>query len=445
MKRLLYLLLLFSAPALAQKNTDDIKLDELKTPSSPGFTILGVQPTEISRPKSWRELETNLSNSFFQDNRLVIPKNIAVEFNPFFTLNNINPSNSPSFVYGQEQKGFNWNTLRYNSSFSLATGDFKTYNDTSKTNPRMGIGYRTQFAEFKPTPKGSDAFRALMATQRNIALITTALKVLQTDTSASFTNIMDVLSYLKKSIYKDLSESFRLSDTVEVYKLLENRLREPGKELITEGKSKAEIVAQLNQIMVAITDQAEFMSNYNLVAESLTQRYGLCVEFATALLLDFPTSNISFSKMPKFGLWFTGTYRTKNGYFEFGGLARILSSKFDTLSRFNNFDFGGRVMIEGERWSINAELIQRFQWEVVNNTNTTGSGGQITLKYNADFKTSLTANYRLTQDMLLTYTFGNDFTINTENQQLSQALGSRLGITYAFGGPKVQDVKDALR
>ncbi|MCA6362257.1 MAG: hypothetical protein IM638_04425 [Bacteroidetes bacterium] len=444
MKSFFLAFLLLSVSLHAQKSTDQIKLDELKTPSSPGFTILGVQPTEISRPKSWRELETNLTNSFFQDNKFVIPKNIAVEFNPFFTLREINPSNSPSFIYGRKDNGFNWNTLRINSSFSLATGDFKTYNDTSKTNPRMGLGYRTQLAEFKPTSKGRYAFRALLATQLNILTVTTALQQLQVTGKNKFKSADSLISTLKKSCAESLKSSNHLADTGVVNAMIEQNLREIAVQMYAEGKSNTEIFTQLNAAMIAITEQADFMSNYNQVVESLTQRYGLCVEMAAAMLLDFPGNDITFSKVPKFGIWFTGTYRTENGHFEVGGLARFLSSKFDTLSRFNNFDFGGRVMIEGERWSINAELIQRFQWEVIG-ASSSGSSGQVTLKYNADFKTSLTANYRLTQDMLLTYTFGNDFTINTETQQQQSSLGSRLGITYAFGGPRVQDVKDGLR
>jgi hypothetical protein len=441
MKNILIALVLFPALLHAQKSTDEIKLDELKTPSSPGFTILGVQPTEISRPKSWRELETNLTNSFFQDNKFVIPKNIAVEFNPFFTLHKINPSNSPSFIYGRKESGFNWNTLRINSSFSLATGDFKTYGDTSKTNPRMGIGYRTQLAEFKPTQKGRNAFRALMATQQNIITVTTVLQQLEVTGNTNFKSADSLITTLKKRCTELLIKNRNAKDTGVVNSMIEQNLHEKATTLFAEGKSNTEIFAQLNAALIAITDQVDFMSNYNAVVESLTQRYGLCVEMAAAMLLDFPGNEITFSKVPKFGLWFTGTYRTQNGHFEAGALARFMTSKFDTLARYNNFDFGGRVMIEGERWSINAELIQRFQWEIIGNSST-GTSGEVTLRYNADFKTSLTANYRLTQDMLLTYTFGNDFTINTETQQRQSSLGSRLGVTYAFGGPKVKDVKN---
>ena len=49
--------LITNLAALSQTAPDVLEISELKTPTSPAFTLLGVSPNEISRPKSMNDLE----------------------------------------------------------------------------------------------------------------------------------------------------------------------------------------------------------------------------------------------------------------------------------------------------------------------------------------------------------------------------------------------------
>jgi hypothetical protein len=59
------------------------KLDALTTPSSPASTILGMQPSAILQPKSYRALEAAVFSNFNDtDGNGIIPNNFGLEFMP---------------------------------------------------------------------------------------------------------------------------------------------------------------------------------------------------------------------------------------------------------------------------------------------------------------------------------------------------------------------------
>jgi hypothetical protein len=438
-KPVLWIALLCSSAIFAQTDVGEIKIDELRAPSSPAYSILGVQPTEISRPKSWREVESVIGSSFFEDNKLIIPKNLAVEFNPFFTTNRTNPQLSPSYVYGNDSKDF-VTVFKSNSAFSVATGNFKTYSDTSKMNPRMGLGYRTRFVDFKPTAKATAAYNKFLYSQVQTTNFSVAIQELTINNSNAAIAPADLNKQLKTAVKEILRSTAELADTAAFYIIIDNELQPAIDSMIAKNANTATILEQLTQIAADRMDKANVKESYQEVADGLGERYGSCLEFATSFLLDFPTNDIAFSKTPKFGMWLTYTYRTQSQNLEFGALGRFITTKFDTSTRYNNFDFGGRIMLNGGKWSMNGELIQRIQFEVVENKNP----NQVTFQYSLDFKASLNVNYKLTDDVILSYTFGNNFTVNTEIENAKTNLGSSVSVVYAFGGPRVKDLQKAI-
>ncbi|HEX6369139.1 MAG TPA: hypothetical protein VF006_09405 [Longimicrobium sp.] len=62
---------------------DPLKLENLKTPTSPAFVILGVEPTSVERPTTPRAFALSLYSAS-QTSSGVIPENYAAEFAPFW-------------------------------------------------------------------------------------------------------------------------------------------------------------------------------------------------------------------------------------------------------------------------------------------------------------------------------------------------------------------------
>jgi hypothetical protein len=434
----LFLAVLLPAGVLfAQQTVNDINLDELRPPSSPGFSILGVQPTEISRPSSWRAFQTTLSNSFFQDNKVVIPKNFAMEFNPFFASRGVANPYSPHYAFMEAGENKAGKTMRDNFSISVATGEFKSYSDTSLTNPRMGIGMRTLFAQMKATDAARAVyfgFRAKLTATSQYNSIFTVMEMSQDTSTQQLVNIFNAKKDEQIASLKD----------PELAKLMTSIYSDYLQPVMQAALSSKKTPQQLKDTLeIAINNIPEYVAikqSIEATKDVMGDKYGFAWEGAMAILLDFPTNDISFSKVPKFGLWTTGTYRSKNQHWEFGVLGRYINSGFEQDSKLNMIDLGGRAMLEGENWSVNWEYIQRFQWNILSSVPNANGQNVASVLYFNDFKMSLTANYKLTDNVIINYTFGNNFTVNTELTNGSGNILSTVGLVYAMGGPKVKDI-----
>lgn len=81
--RYLYTMLFFCLTQISYgQNEDSLKLEDLKAPTSPGFSLLDLSPTSVERPTSPKQIGLNLLNFVSSDNAL--PKNFAIEFAPFW-------------------------------------------------------------------------------------------------------------------------------------------------------------------------------------------------------------------------------------------------------------------------------------------------------------------------------------------------------------------------
>ena len=76
--------------SLVSNGQEKINLENLKAPSSPASTILGIQPSEITRPKSVKDLEATLFNNFTDNYSLSIPNDYGLEVMPYWIFNNKN-------------------------------------------------------------------------------------------------------------------------------------------------------------------------------------------------------------------------------------------------------------------------------------------------------------------------------------------------------------------
>jgi hypothetical protein len=126
-------------PASAAAQTPKVTIDDLRTPASPGFAVLGVEPAVISKPTSPRGVALSLLSSD-KNNDSLIPKNYALEVAPYWL------NSHPRLTYEKYDKAGVADTLVQTLSVSFATA---TTPAAGKENETTGLGFGVRTLAWK--------------------------------------------------------------------------------------------------------------------------------------------------------------------------------------------------------------------------------------------------------------------------------------------------------
>ncbi|MFA6402508.1 MAG: hypothetical protein WCX31_12945 [Salinivirgaceae bacterium] len=440
MKRGLFqIMILFSYFGICQaQNKGETTLADLQSPSSPAFTILGVQPNEISKPYSLNALVTTMYSSFVDNNNLVIPKNFAMEFSPYWI-------NSHHKLFFDEYINPScWQSIKQNSSISLATTQIVNKIDTSNINSKMGIGFRTMI--FNGKIEDNNNIYSIFNQESNLLIVlqknATLFKILITPIGAdNIDTLIAIYDREFKSAIKDLSDEDEKESIIHFNEALVLPFLKKNK---AQSKSQVELVK--NNLIQIIDDELENKlkekaKNIQKYSAS-TKRTGFFLEFAYSLLLDFPTNNIDYSKVTKWGVWLTPSYRWyyKNQYIDILGITRYIrnSSTLIIDSIFtDNFDYGIGIKFEDGKYSINGEIIGRYQSRTISKEQIDDVTITKSKKY-SDIHYSINLNYKISENIIMSYSFGSNFQKNTE---YNSSLISMLSLSYGFGGITNKSIK----
>lgn len=118
-------------PKAKAKAEDNAKEVDFSIPESPGFTILGLNPQEVTRPATPREFATSIINSLDRNGNF--QSGIALDTAPFQLLY---PKTKRKQYIENSVKGF-FTRLAWRTQFSLATVKGTTEDDKSA---RLGTG-----------------------------------------------------------------------------------------------------------------------------------------------------------------------------------------------------------------------------------------------------------------------------------------------------------------
>jgi hypothetical protein len=432
MKKYLLFISLLSVSNLFSQKSEQIDLSKLSAPAIPAFTILGVQPVEISRPKTLDALETSVYSNFTKDGNLTFPKNYALEFTPYWlkakpqiTFNEyINPTPGQSPVQ--------------NLAFSFASYEQQSYADTSQKNLRMGVGCRSMlnYTKFIET---DDYVRVSLQLYKGMASTSILLgKVTMLD------NDLDIINknyiYLKSSFDAYISgldqeqrkEVTSLANEF-IYKIIEENKEHNAKEIlkIINENLSSEIEKTINSETYTDT-----------ISKIINDRYGLNIELAAAFTLDFPTNDVYFSKVPKFGFWITPSYKLSGKNinwlhkFELLAVGRFIKNYLPG-NYSDNYDLGGKIVFETGKFTMSGELVQRFQTLTISSETINGITTKTTQSVR-DFKATLNLDYKLNDKVVLTYSFGKNYELYTENKG---NLISMLSINYGLGKISTRNFK----
>ena len=413
-------------------NAQDLDLTELKAPSSPAFTILGVQPNEISRPTTFDAFKANMFNNFSGDNGFTIPQNLALEFSPYWIFSHDNLTFDKLLDSSLNSV---WTNIARNSSISIATTDIENQieEEIANTGTRLGIGYRTMIFTGSPSNKNKEKLLQALSELKEVRLtIVSAINLTQnlafSNAYTDFDTFLDNIPIETETLFKSKGLNSvvkeRIRKTVE--KDIIAPLKEENKKSPLDTQTKLQTYINRTLVTQVLTNNKNDIISKSKTVEDLidlnNDNYkGFFLEFATALTLDFKNDKFDNSNASKWGFWLTPSYRTENEKFEFLGVARYIKNDVIDNVETDNFDVGAKLVFEKDKLSFSGEFIKRFQEiDMVNNSESKD-----------DLKAVLNIEYKLTENILITYTFGEDFNVNTESDG---DVISTVGLSYNIGG-----------
>lgn len=418
--------------AFAQDDSQE-KLQRLTAPTSPASAITGMQPTTVLAPKTFNALETALYNNFTDAGSIVIPKDLAIEFTPYWSKN-------PHISLSEYLFPTAWQSFLRNASFSVASSQSFLLGDSTKSNA-LGFGARTSIyfggkndrdtiENYRTQLQSADVLEGRFAIIR--------MRTLDNPEVVSITDFMNAIQQpLKKAVeglhffdspeeINQFMEAFS-ADTLELPKLTASN--HPAFENAVAGLLRKHISS----------DEV-----YTHFKKYLLNRQGFSLDLALASLLNFPTNDFEFSYAPKNAFWITPTYRffaNENHVLKVMAVYRYEWYNIDYYKLYfpgstvyqNNHDYGVSVAAEFKKCSVQAELVGRNSSTEIPLGMDLEGNKIYTKKRNNDLQYLLVVNYRLTDQAILTFNFGNQFNPVTNPDR---TLVSTLSVNFGFGSPK---------
>ncbi len=363
-----------------------IKLDLLKSPSSPAFNLLGISPSLIERPSDITEFRLSLQNA---TTNFSIPDAYAVELAPFL----------------MKRKKYLLNT----------------FNDNKYTIPQtfvVSAGYS------RLGPDGGDDVDSLKTTKLAFGIKFSIKRPGWTGQTEKVYDSMIKLQKLLLNAYEQISQSNAHNEQVSVYKVeLKSIIKKPSANWTDAEKQRATFLTKaidslevlignesneaMQELRSEVAEASEVYQKLKATASSFTQeRKGFFIDFASGIVVDFPANRFDNSRTSKAGAWLTmGNENGNKGITSLFILRylyqpeSIFADPQGNLStdKVSTFDAGGRLLINGVegRFALSSELLYR---SVLGKSDLEPS-----------WRFVMNAEYALWKNQKLSFAFGRNF------------------------------------
>ena len=347
-----------AAPVILSAQEGDLaELADLRTPTSPAFILLGVEPTSIERPTTPRALALGLASD--TRNATIIPENYALEVAPYWLSRR-----DIEFEDYFESRGLA--TIVQTLSFSFATSrDPEELGDSSTA---VAWGVRFVLSRGAPSARAKRVVQALEGRQGRRARLISPIE----ETRDSLAAARDSLDGANPALTARLTTRIR----------------------------------SLDERLIALESQREHIADsIAALADSLDvdDRVGFVADFAAAVAGAFPGDEFDSGRLHRVGVWTTVGYRTERLPLELLALIRYQSHAGEAEQ--NLFDLGGRLVLRFGRLSLSGELVNRTVLDI--DFDDGASSGNFYFE-SSNRATSL-LEYRLDDDTYLFTGFGRDF------------------------------------
>ncbi len=428
-------LCLFYKATLSQQ-VDEIKLEDLRTPTAPGFVLLGVEPTAVDKPTTPRDLASTLLSTFKEGK---IAPDFAIEFSPYWLCSHPYLTLLDDYL-NRNNVGRN---IIQNFSISAASSEMNIKKDTTIiTGTGVGFGFRTHILSQK-APEETRNYLSKLKQIYEVQFITLILLNVENKLEDNQT-VMDkniLLIYLKEVIDTYLNDPSKFS-SLPLFKYSEKDKKKLFNQAYDELKTRIEketVNSQtdaedlISKIIIEyqrkkITGKVQELKDMNL------NNSGFSLELAGGMVTTFVNGQTNQAYITKYGLWLTPCYSlplqksTASIIKElnFIGVVRYLwnSNLVDSASY---TDIGFRLMYESRKISVSAEGLLRGQIRSLDKEGT--------FRFSHTNRFSFNLEYQIMNNIYITYSIGKDFedkSISFSGEQEGNFF-TLLGVNFALG------------
>jgi len=358
-------------PSLASAqgaSAEPITLKDLKTPASPAFQLLGVAPTDIERPTTPRGVATTLLSAL-QKSDTLLPNGFAMEVSPYWLVSHPKLEFSSYMMPAVAQS--------ISQTFSVSVAVTKAAAADAATNAiDIGVGFRTSPLFGNPTTETKRLAIVVHTSAASDSMID-ALIALIPDAGQLPSDVTAAVAQLERAAHPGVSDGD--------YKIIFDGVR-----VAVSGKTSAEARVALNRLR---GDETRKKAAQDLQTAS-QRRVGVTLDVAGALVTRTTDLQDSRARLTRGGVWATGGYSGE--YVSALGLGRYIRNSDDPLASSDLFDTGGRISASIHDFTASFEAIHRrdVSTERVLDSAT---------------KATVTLEYKVSEDLSVTSTFGKDF------------------------------------
>ncbi|MFD1604048.1 hypothetical protein ACFSJW_08925 [Flavobacterium artemisiae] len=390
---ILILFIIFNANA-----QQDISIEDLKTPHSPGFQILDIAPTSIERPANPKALGVSLLS--LTSSGTVIPKNFAMEISPYWYTKSDNANVYQYLSINTENKEtFDIKGILRKMSISIAS----VFNDSTsgsliKNTNYISFGVRTTLFTYREASQNEKLNQSLK-------------------------NITDKIKEIKSN---DIEKRKLIGMRVKYRSELNNETDQDKKAVIIS--KIASIETQIDNLIEASPEELE----KKLDADEEVQKNIKLLKQLPLFQLDgafayseaIPGNKYENNRFNRSGFWLNASFNALsinkeklNDCLSILGTLRFITDNTlveNTLNEFKKnkaFDYGLKAEYTVNDFSVSIEYLKR---EYSDNS-----------ELNSERTVGL-LEYKLNDNLYFTGTYGKNF--GAENN-----LFTLFGINYGFG------------
>jgi len=358
------------APAVAAQqgaSPPDIEpLSSLRTPTSPAFTLLGIEPTSVERPSSPADFAATILS---QTNGLAtLPQNFAIEASPYWL------SSHPLLTWQMDAQRSLWESIQRTTTVSFATAPIPKTTDMTG----LGIGIRSSLVSGHLS---QDTRNALGKRAGALA-----------KDGATF------LALMYRNGLADLDRELSRCAT------LPPEQQQPCVDALKYDDKKQAIAN-------AVLASDEFKKAATKATALAISREGFSVDVAAAWTWKYTGNNSDTRQFSKGGFWFTPAYQS--GHWVAVGVLRYVRDALNT-TQMNSAEGGGRGIYSTDENAFSLEYVVRS----FPNSSVDGS-----------YRLVVVAEHKIGDVLWLTASFGHDRTRTDSPGSLLAQLGISLNLS----------------
>jgi hypothetical protein len=348
-----------ASPVRAQDSTPP-DLNSLRTPPSPAFVLLGVEPSSVERPSTPADFAVTVLNG--TQNFTTIPRDFALEVSPYW-------------MFGHPKQNWEGDVHR-----NVLQSLWRTFTVSAAT---AEVG-----ANGAPVTGAGVSVRAALASGHLVdsAGIAAFARQLAIASGAELRGLKHRLDAATRNFQAELARATTVADT----NAATDRFDRAKLSFLDDSSAATE----------ADTLPAEAANQSLQVLASA--RAGFFLEVAGGAVWDAPSAAIDSASLARWGAWMTASYQMTN--LSFLGVFRYLGGT--GVGEDAGIDVGFRVLYAQDRYGLSAEYVDRHF---------TGGGARTN-----EWRLAGVVDYRLNKTFWLVGTFGRDYAPSSAGSLLAQ-------------------------